>query len=145
MAHETCKICKEKKATPSHVNAAHGMKFNEYKNLTADPEFMKEVEEHKKIREERVDKEYHRSRILIYRWYPESRALTRVLGKFTNHAKTTAKALNLGTDLSEFVDKDTAIVGTVIIADALIKDGWECTMTKGGMDKRPKEYHMKRL
>ena len=30
MAHDICGICKEKKATPSHVNAAHGMKFDEY-------------------------------------------------------------------------------------------------------------------
>lgn len=145
MAHETCKICKEKKATPSHVNAAHGMKFNEYKTNTANPEFMKEVEHHRKLREEKDTKEYHLSRILTYHWYPKSQALTRVLSRFTNHAKTTAEALNLGADLSEYTDKDKVIVGTVVIAEALIKDGWECVKTRGGMNKIPKEYHMRRI
>jgi hypothetical protein len=106
---------------------------------------MEEVEHHREVREERDTKEYHLSRILTYHWYPKSQALTRVLSNFTNHAKTTAEALNLGADLSEFVGKDKVIVGTVVIAEALIKDGWECTLTKGGIDKRPKEYHMRRL
>ena len=145
MAHETCKICKEKKATPSHVNAAHGMKFDEYKKLTADPEFMKEVEHHRELREERDTKEYHLSRILTYHWYPKSQALTRVLSNFTNHAKTTAEALNLETDISKYVGKDEAVVKTVVIAEALIKDGWECVRSKGGRDNIPKEYHMRRL
>lgn len=145
MAHETCKICKEKKATPSHVNAAHGMKFDEYKRMIANPEFMKEVEEHRERREERDAKEYHLSRILTYHWYPESQALTRVMGRFINHAQTTAKALNPEVDLSKFVDEEETVVGTVVIAEALIKDGWECIRTKGGYDKSPKEYYMKRL
>ena len=145
MAHELCKICKEKKATPSHVNAAHGMKFNEYRRMTADPEFMKEVEEHRKVREKRDAREYHLSRLLTYHWYPEARALTRVMGRFTNHAKTATEALSPELDLSGFMDKDEAIVGTVIMAEALIKEGWECVLTKGGRDKIPKEYHMRRL
>ena len=145
MAHETCKICKEKKATPSHVNAAHGMKFTEYKTLTADPEFMKEVEHHRELREKRDNKEYHLSRILTYHWYPKSQALTRVMGRFIDHAKTTAQALNKGVDISEFVDKETAIVGTVVIAEALMKNGWECVLAKGGIDRVPKEYHMRKL
>ncbi len=145
MAHELCKICREKKATPSHVNAAHGMKFAEYTRVTEDPEYMKEVEKHREMREKRDAREYHLSRLLTYHWYPEARALTRAMGRFTDHARTAAEALNPELDISGFTDKDEAIVGTVILAEALIKEGWECVKAKGGMDKIPKEYYMRRL
>ena len=138
------KICKEKKATPSHVSAAHGMTFAEYKKNTDDEDFMATVEKHRDQREERDSREYHQSRILTYYWYPESRGLTRVMGRFVTHAKTTEEALNPTVDLTKFMNLDEAVVGTIIIADALMKDGWECVMTKGGHGTSPKEYYMRR-
>ena len=95
MKHELCKICEEVKATPTHVKAAHGMSIAEYKTLTKSEEFMKEVEEHRKAREERESREYHLSRILTYYWYPEAHKLTRILRRYTDHAKTTREALGL--------------------------------------------------
>ncbi len=145
MAHDECKICKEKKATPSHVKAAHGMSIAEYKKLTRDEEFMKEVEEHRKAREERESREYHMSRILTYYWYPEPHKLTRVMRRFTDHATSTAAALSNEMDLSEYEGMDKVIVGKVEIAEAMTKEGWECTLTKGGHDGSPKEYHMQRI
>jgi hypothetical protein len=138
------KICKEKKATPSHVKSAHGMSFSEYKRSIADEEFMKEVEGHRKAREERDSKEYHLSRILTYYWHPEAHSLTRAMRKFTDHARTSAEALRSEVDLSKYISLDEVVVGTVDIAEALTKDGWDCVLTKGGHDGTPKEYHMRR-
>ena len=141
--YEKCKICKEKIATPTHVMAAHGMKnYTEYKELIKDPEFMKDVERHRKDREEKETLEYHMSRLLTYYWFPKPNSFLRLLGEYKDHFKTTTEALNKEVDLSAFDDKNEAIVGTVIIADALSKHGWECVHTKGGHDGSPKEYHM---
>lgn len=141
-----CKICGEKIATPTHVIAAHGMKnFTEYKELVKDPEFLKDVKRHKKEREERETREYHMSRLLIYHWFPKASSLTRLMTRYSDHRKTAAEALNPEVDLSDFIDKDEAIVGTVIEAEALTKEGWECYHTKGGHDGSPKEYHMKKV
>jgi len=145
--YDVCKICNEKTATPTHVMAAHGMKnYTEYKKAIQDPEFMKDVNKHRKERKEREEKEYHMSRILTYHWFPKASSLTRVMRRFSEHAKTTAEALNLkkGVDLSSFEDKNEAIVGTVIVAEALTKNGWECVRVKGAHDGTPKEYHMRR-
>lgn len=145
MTHNECKICREKKATPSHVKAAHGMSIAEYKKLTRDEQFMKEVEEHRIAREERESREYHMSRILTYYWYPEPHKLTRVMRRFTDHAKPTAKALSTTVDLSEYEGMDKVIVGKVEVAEAMTEEGWECILTKGGHDGSPKEYHMQRI
>ena len=146
--YEKCKICGEKIATPTHVIAAHGMKsYTEYKELIKDPNFMKDVERHKNEREEREAREYHVSRLLMYHWFPKASSLTRIITKFTDHAKTTAEALNVGKeiDISEYSDKDEAIVGTVLQAEALTKVGWECYHVKGGHDGSPKQYMMRRI
>jgi hypothetical protein len=143
--YDTCKICGKKIATPTHVIAAHGMKnYTEYKELIKNKEFMEDVEKHKKEREEREEREYHMSRLLIYHWYPKATSLTRLLNRFSDHRKTTSEALNPEVDISEYENKDEAIVGTVILADALTKNGWECYNSKGGHDGTPKQYFMRR-
>jgi hypothetical protein len=143
--YEICKICGEKIATPTHVMAAHGMKsYTEYKNLIKDPEFMKDVKRHKTEREERGAREYHMSRLLTYHWFPKASSLTRLLSSYSDHRKTAAEALNPTIDLSEFIDKEEAIVGTVIVAEALIKQGWECITVRGVHDGSPKQYVMRR-
>ena len=145
--YEKCKICGEKIATPTHVIAAHGMKnYTEYKNLIKDPEFMRDVKKHKKEREEREEREYHLSRLLTYHWFPKATSLTRVMNRFTDHAKAAVEALNLKdeVDLSSFVDESEAVVDSILIADALTKQGWDCYLTKGGHDGSPKQYFMRR-
>jgi hypothetical protein len=119
--------------------------FAEYKELIEDPEFMKDVKKHKKEREERETREYHMSRLLTYHWFPKAISLIRVLTKFTDHRKTTAEALNPAVDLNDFIDKDEAVVGTVLIAEALIKQGWKCVNVVGAHDGTPKQYHMRRI
>jgi hypothetical protein len=145
--YDVCKICGEKIATPTHVMAAHGMKnYTEYKTLIKDPEFMKDVKKHKEEREEREKQEYHMSRVLLYHWFPKAASFTRVMSRFSDHRKTNAEALKINKeiDLSNFIDKDEAIVNTVDVAEALTKQGWECVMSKGAHDGSPKEYHMRR-
>lgn len=143
--YEICKICGKKTATPTHVMAAHGMKnYTEYKELIKKEDFMEDVERHKKEREEREAREYHMSRLLIYHWYPKATSLTRVLNKFSEHRKTASAALKPEVDISKFRNKDEAVVGTVIIAEELTKNGWECYNTKGGHDGTPKQYFMRR-
>ena len=143
--YDTCKICKEKIATPSHVIAAHGMKnYAEYVKLTEDKEFMEQVAKHKEERQEREEREYHISRLLIYHWYPKATSLTRILGNFTEHRKTAAEALNPGIDLSRFDNETETIVRDINIADALVKQGWTCVGAMGGHDGSPKRYHMRR-
>lgn len=144
--YDTCKICGEKIATPTHVMAAHGMKnYTEYKKLIEDPEFMKDVKKHKKEREERETRDYHMSRLLTYHWYPKAASFTRVMSRFSDHRKTTREVFNPTVDLSEFENKDEAIVGTAIQAEALTKKGWECYNVKGAHDGSPKQYFMRRV
>ena len=141
-----CKICRECNANPLHVNKAHGMSWNEYKRLTADPEFMKEVEMHRERRELEAEKEYHKSRVLLYRWFPKPGTLTSLMSKYAHHAKGSKHVFKDSIyDMAEFEDKTEAIVGTVELAEAMTKNGWECVTTKGGHDGSPKQYIMRKV
>jgi len=144
--YDICKICNEKKATPMHVKSAHGMGWHEYKQMIEDPEFMADVKKHREEREERVEKEYHLSRLLMYYWFPKSKSLLVAMRRFQEHAKGSKEAF-FGTqlDLSEFDGKDEAVVGKVEIAEAMTKEGWECLRAEGGWDGSPKRYIMRRV
>ena len=146
MSYELCPICKEVQATPLHVKSKHGMSWNEYKTMIEDPEFMKDVELQREKREERDEKEYHLSRILMYHWFPKTSSLTGVMRRFTEHAKGSKEVfVGNAVDLTEFADKDEAVVDTVQIAEAMTKEGWECTGARGGRNGVKKEYIMKRI
>lgn len=141
-----CKICKKCKANPLHVNKAHGMSWNEYKKLTADPEFMKEVEQHRERREKEAEKEYHNSRILLYRWFPKPGKLTSLMTHYAHHAKGSKHVFKDSIyDMAEYEGKTEAIVSTVELAEAMMKNGWECVTAKGGHDGTPKQYIMRKV
>jgi hypothetical protein len=146
MAYKTCVVCGDVKANPLHVKKAHGMTWNEYKIMSEDPEFLQDVEDHKVERADREEKEYHLSRLLMYHWFPKTTTLTGVMRRYTEHAKG-SKEVFVGSvvDLSEFDGKEDAVVGTVEIAEAMTKDGWECVTARGGRNGIKKEYVMKRL
>ena len=146
MAYEICQVCKEKKATPLHVKAAHGMSFTEYKAMIEDEDFMKDVEHHREERGKRDEKEYHRSRLLIYYWFPKTSSLTGVMRRFTEHAKG-SKEVFVGNviNLDEFMGLDEAVVDSVEVAEAMTKEGWECVTGRGGRSGVKKEYVMRRL
>ena len=145
ISYDMCVICEKVKANPLHVKVAHGMAWGEYKQLSKDENFMKEVEEHRERREKRDEKEFHMSRLLTYHWFPKASTLTGVIRRFTEHAKSNKAFTRQEVDLSKFEGLKEAVVNTVIIAEAMTKDGWECVEVKGGHDRSPKEYHMKKL
>jgi hypothetical protein len=146
MSYEECKICRKVKANPLHVKSAHMMTWNEYKTMVDDPEFMQDVEDHRVERAEREEKEFHLSRLLMYHWFPKTSTLTGVMRRFTEHAKG-SKEVFVGSvvDLTEFDGKDEAVVGSVEVAEAMTKEGWECTTARGGRNGIKKEYVMRRL
>lgn len=141
-----CVICEKVKANPLHVNKKHQMSWNEYQRLSVDPEFLKEVATHRKLREEKAVEEYRSSRILTYKWFTKTRSLTGIMKRYLHHAKS-AKAAFKGSvfDMSEFDGQTEAIVGTVELAEAMTKNGWECLTKKGGHDGSPKQYIMRKV
>ncbi len=146
MAYELCKICEEKQANPLHVKSAHDMNFSEYKKLTQDESFMKDVATHKELRTEKEAEEYKLKRILAQHWFPKASTLTGIMKRYLVHAKPAKEAfVGKEIDISAYVDKDEANVPTVELAEALIKSGdWVAVAKKGGHDGSPKQYIMKR-
>jgi hypothetical protein len=146
MSYTECKICQEVKANPLHVKHAHGMTWGEYKTMTEDPEFMKDVEFHREERADRQEQEYHLSRLLMYHWFPKTSTLTGVMRRFTEHAKGSKEVfVGSAVDLTEFDGKDEAVVDSVEVAEAMTKEGWECVTGRGGRNGIKKEYVMRRL
>jgi len=146
MAYELCKICEEKVANPLHVNVAHAMDFTEYKKLTQDPEFLKDLEKNKKLREEQEAEEERKRMILTERWFPRASSLTGIMKRYREHAKPNTTAFQKpAVDISNYEELDEATVPTIELAEALIQSGgWECITKKGGHDGSPKQYIMKR-
>jgi hypothetical protein len=146
MGYELCKICKEVNANPKHVRYKHGMSWSEYQQSIKDEDFMGKVEEHRQEREDREEKEYHLSRLLMYHWLTKPTSLLRVMRRYVEHAKGNKGAfVGSDMDLSEFDGMDDAIVESVHVADAMTKSGWECVMARGGRLGVKKEYVMKRI
>lgn len=144
--YELCKICKEVKANPLHVNKQHSMTWNEYKRLVANPEFLKELEVQRSLREKKAEEDEQKNRILLYNWFPRTSTMMTIIERYRNHAKSNKVVFHDSVyDLSEFEGKTEAIVGTVELAEAMIKHGWECVTAKGGHDGTPKQYIMRKV
>ena len=139
MSYELCPICKEVNANPLHVQRSHGMSWSEFQTMIKDPEFMKDVERHRKENKEKAEKEYHLSRLLMYNWFPKTTSLVQVMNRYRVDADKTKAVFNrLEIDLTEYDNKDEASVGELRIAEALQNDGWECLRASGGHDGTPK-------
>lgn len=144
--YQTCKICGECKANPLHVNKAHMMSWNEYKRVIQDPEFLKDVQLQRELREKQQKDNARKEQILLYNWFVKPGTLLRTMERYKDHAKSSKKSFRGSIyDLSEFDGQTEAIVGTVELAEAMTKNGWECVTTKGGREGIPKQYIMRKV